>query len=297
MQISEEYKIIETLGSQKRRKFGTTYLTEHRETKKKAVLKHIIKDGNKQHIHERLIAEASFYFDEIELPKVLKLEEHSDEIFLLLDYKPGKTVDRYWESLKRRERFSFVCQFMEKLQLIFETLERRNIVHCDIKPSNILIAQKENSFDVYLIDFGLSISTNQTEERKLLFPLGYAAPELLLNHLDCVNQRTDQFSLGVLIWRLYVGRLPLTHPNPSIFTNLQLTHPLPEHSSVPKKVFMILKKMTYKHQFEIPPNKMNKRDVKDKLAGAMTKRYHSFEEITLAFQSIKPPFYQIRSRR
>jgi serine/threonine protein kinase len=109
--------------------------------------------------------------------------------------------------------------------------------------------------------------------------LGFAAPELLLNRLSIVNQSTDIYALGILIWRLYTGELPLTHPNPSIFTNLQLTHPLPNDSSIPKRLFPILEKMTVKHQFQLPPNKMGRNEVDELLSKAMLQRYTNLTEV------------------
>jgi len=139
------------------------------------------------------------------------------------------------------------------------------------------------------LDFVLSIRSSHVEEnrqRKLLFPLGYAAPELLLNHLDIVDQRTDIFALGIVIWQLYAGSLPLVHPNPSVFTNLQLTHPLPEHSEISKKIYLVLFKMANKHQFKIPPNKMDQQEVNRLLVTGMDVRFDSIEEVIDAFELI-----------
>ena len=160
----------------------------------------------------------------------------------------------------------------EQLVPIFAHLNTEQIVHCDIKPENILINGTLDSFEVSLIDFGLSLHQHNFEERNTLFPLGFAAPELLLNQLEIVTQKSDIYALGILIWRLYSGHLPLTHPNPSIFTNLQLTHPLPEHTELPRKIFSILERMTVKHSFDLPPNKMKQEDVRSFLEAAMQKR-------------------------
>ena len=290
MEFSEKYKLEKRLGTQRKRKFGEIFLATDVQSGKKVALKAVrtsISDPTNTH---RLRAEATFSFDFEGLPKTLNFEETTSNLFLVREFVEGIPLDEYWVKLKRRQRLPFVIELLEKLLPIFSHLKTHNIVHCDIKPSNILIEQVDNSFKVHLLDFGLSLRTSETEEnnaRKLLFPLGFAAPELLLNHLDVVDHRTDIFALGVVLWRLYAGKLPLVHPNPSIFTNLQLTHPLPEHSDVPSKVHKVLQMMSYKHQFKLPPNKMEHDEVRKLLVAAMDERYDSLEEVSQAFRSIE----------
>jgi serine/threonine-protein kinase len=290
VEFSEKYRLERRLGNQRRRKFGEIFLATDLRSNQKVVLKAVRIDPQDETNANRLKAEASFTFNFDGLPRTLDFEETESNVFLVREYVDGVALDEYWSQLKRRKRLSFIIQLLEKIQPIFEHLKNASVVHCDIKPSNILIEPHDDSFKVHLLDFGLSIRTSETEEnqrRKLLFPLGFAAPELLLNHLDIVDHRTDIFAMGVVIWRLYAGNLPLVHPNPSVFTNLQLTHPLPEHTEVPKKVQAILSKMAYKHQFKLPPNKMDQVEVKKMLASAMNERYNFLYEVTQAFKSIE----------
>lgn len=289
MSISETYRIVERLGNSKRRKFGDVFLVKEKATGNRAVLKVVRASAGNQTALQRLIHEATFDFDHPGLPKIIEFEQTENECLLLRNYTPGIPLDQYWEQLKRKERHGFLQQLLIKLTSIFEELQLHSIVHGDLKPGNILIEKKANDFDVHLIDFGLSLNTSDPEKRDILFPLGYAAPELLLNHLDLVNQSTDVYALGIILWRLYAEKLPLVHRNPSIFTNLQLTHPLPEHDSIPKSVFPILAKMSHKHSFATAPNKMHPQEVQELLKTAMNERYQTFKEVADQLKKIKAP--------
>ncbi len=294
MEISEKYTLESRLGSQRKRKFGDIFLARDKQTNERVVLKALRLEENDSSIADRLRAEAGFSFDFEGLPRTIAFEESGSTLFLVRSYVEGMPLDEYWNTLKRKHQLPFIKQFLEKLNPLFDHLEARGIVHCDIKPSNFLIEKSEDSFRVHLLDFGLSLRRSEVEQnraRKLLFPLGYAAPELLLNQLDIVDQRTDLFALGVVFWRLLAGKLPLTHPNPSIFTNLQLTHPLPEHSNISKKVHAVLEKMAYKHSFDLPPNRMNPEEVKVLLMQAMDNRFNSINEVKTAFQPIRRSFW------
>jgi serine/threonine-protein kinase len=289
VEFSEKYQLVKRLGNQRKRKFGEIFLAVDR-TQQHVVIKAVRIDLNDHLNAERLRSEAKFSFHFPGLPNTLDFEETETNVFLVRKYQEGIPLDNYWNALKRKKRLTFLIEFLEKLEPIFKHLREENVVHCDIKPSNILIEPTSSSFNVHLIDFGLALRTNQpkeNEQRKLLFPLGFAAPELLLNHLEIVDQRTDLFALGVVIWRLYAGTLPLAHPNPSVFTNLQLTHPLPEHSEIPLKIYSILNKMAHKHQFKRPPNQLKRDEVIQLLISGMNGRYANLQEVISAFKALE----------
>lgn len=295
----EDFQIISKLGTQKHRKFGDTYLVKQNTSDELFVLKQVDKIVAKPQICQRFRLEKDFSFDFEGLPRMVRHEETNQHIRNIFEYHKGETLDIFWEKLKRRDKLQFTKDFIQKLTPILNHLEDQNIVHCDLKPTNIIVEGKLDDFKLHLIDFGLAINTSNSEQRKILFPLGYAAPELLLNELEIVDSRSDLFSLGILIWRLFTDELPLRHPNPSIFTNLQLTHPLPNHNELPKGLFEILAKMTSKHQFKLPPNKMKHDDVVELLTKGMNSRYNSIQEVSKDLSQLKDrkPFYQRISLR
>ena len=264
----ENYHIIQSIS--KKKQFGRLYLAEEKSSNKKVVVKSVSKEDIRA--YERLLNEAQWSFEEKGLPKIIEKVEDDTSFVLIKDFVDGEPIDIFFKRLKKNQVKSFLLRFTIQLDKRLKTIHSKGLVHCDIKPGNILISGNLDSFDVHLIDFGLAINTNDVEERSMLFPLGYAAPELLLNRLELVNPQTDIFSVGILFWRLIVGKLPLVHPNPSIFTNLQLTHPLPEHSDIKGKLFQILTKLSHKHEFALPPNRMNYEEVNNCLLIARNER-------------------------
>ena len=270
------------IGKHQQRKFGSLFLVESKATKELGVMKVVVKSNQTIVAEERLRAESSFDFDFPGLPKILDVFDGEKELIVIRNYVEGKSLDLQFDELKRRDRHIFLCEMLNQLGGLLDHLHSHHIFHCDIKPGNILI---DNKGSVHLIDFGLAIKQPMKSDRKMLFPLGYAAPELLLNHLDLVDHRTDYFALGVTLWRLYTGKLPLTHPNPSVFTNLQLTHPLPEADGVTTRMHKVLEKICSKYSFNIPPNTMDVKTVKSHLSEGLQKRYFSFSDFLKDFQS------------
>jgi serine/threonine protein kinase len=286
MQLAEKYQIIKKLGNQKRRKFGDVYLIKDNSNEELFILKVLTKSKASEEAISQFRNEATFTFESPYLPNVEMSYESEEDIFIILKYKQGTTLQDFWDKTPKNEQLTLLKSLFHSLQHVFGELQNLGIVHCDVKPSNILIDKNENKIECYLIDFGLAVNVNENSKRKTLFPLGYAAPELILNKIELVDQRTDIFSLGVTVWRLYAGQLPLIHPNPSITTNLQITHPLPESDKIRKPIYQIIRKMSSKYQFESAPNRMASGEVIAKLKEGMNLRYNNLKEIIIDFSSI-----------
>lgn len=284
--LIEKYKIVSKLGKQINRKFGEVFLAEDRSTGEKVVMKVLIRTGSNTPAQERLKHEASFSFEYPGLPRTIDLLETENEIVVIKSYEPGIPLDEFWLTIPKKQRKEQLIRILNGLVPLFDHLKKDHVVHCDLKPGNILIDAFGEELTISLIDFGLALRTNEQNERSILFPLGFAAPELLLNRLELVDHRTDLYALGILIWRLYTGKLPLTHPNPSVFTNLQLTHPLPESSELPTGLYPLLLKLSAKHQFRTAPNLMHHEQVTEGLKEGMNERYAELRQFIADFNAI-----------
>lgn len=276
--VSDRYKIVQKLGKQSKRKFGSVFLVQNKLSGEEAILKTLKKNPNNFHLQERIRQEAGFSFEFDGLPKTLELIENESEILLIKNYIPGITLEEYWRKIPRKDQLSELILILENLSPILHYLKEVHVIHCDIKASNILIHKMNSGITVSLIDFGLALKQDKENQRSILFPLGYAAPELLLNKLDLVDHRTDLFSIGIMIWTLLNGQLPLTHPNPSIFTNLQLTHPLPEGTEPLEGLNKLLRKMCCKPSFRTAPNRMDNAKVRSELLQAIHNRYENLNQ-------------------
>lgn len=281
----DNYRLIKEFNDGHRRKFGNVFLVEEKTTHAKFVLKKVNKSETNVTAQERLRNEAIFQFDFPGLPRKIEFIETAETLILMKQFVEGETLEAYWNQLPRRNRQAELMHILQELVPIFDFLKHNNIVHADIKPSNILVNKTNEKRFVSLIDFGMALNLNQNEHRTILFPIGYAAPELLLNQLDLVDHRTDLYALGITLWKLMDGKLPLFHPNPSIFTNLQLTHPLPFSNEIRKKTQELLSKMCSKYQFETAPNRMPQEMVREKLSVGVNNRYGSLHEFVKDYQT------------
>lgn len=83
------------------------------------------------------------------------------------------------------------------------------MIHCDIKPANLLIDGEDDSAVIKLADFGMAV-TGDAKEVVGGSPV-YMAPEHLVawrNLTDDFDHRTDIYSLGVVLYEMLMGYLP-----------------------------------------------------------------------------------------
>jgi hypothetical protein len=86
-------------------------------------------------------------------------------------------------------------------------IHSRGLIHCDIKPKNVLIRPgRDGRPQLRLIDFHLAISKSDVREGMARGTIPYIAPELLAG--QPFDQRADLFSVGILVYRTLTGRLP-----------------------------------------------------------------------------------------
>ncbi|WP_343636601.1 protein kinase [Fluviicola sp.] len=284
MNPAEKYRILEQIDAKKKRKFAHIFLTENKISGVKSILKTVQKTEENSVVQDRLRKEAGFSFIVDGLPETLDFFESDSEIFLFKSFQPGITLADYLDQFRTKEKAQKLFEVLERLEPILEHIHQNKQYHLDIKPGNIIV-DSSKGIRVSLIDFGLALNKNETETRKTLFPLGFAAPELLLNELDLVDHRTDYFALGVTCWTCLQGRMPLIDPNPSITTNLQLTYPLPNLDSKYKAFSEVIQKLAAKHQFTVPPNKLNANELKTALVKGMDKRYNSYSTFISDFEN------------
>lgn len=115
---------------------------------------------------------------------------------MMMEYIDGRTLDRFVEE---RPSAALRRQVLDELLQAIDYLHRKQIVHADLKPQNILITNNGNH--VKLIDLGLADS-DSWRESNIGNTRQYAAPEQLQPEAE-LDQRTDIFALGHIVRTLF----------------------------------------------------------------------------------------------
>lgn len=106
------------------------------------------------------------------------------------------------------------------------------IVHCDVKPSNVLVHQNFSSGGAVLIDFGVAHSLAEDARRRparVESSLAYTAPELLRGRVPCAA--SDEYSLACTAVELLTGAPPFEATSTGDLIEAHLHRPSPRLSS------------------------------------------------------------------
>ncbi|MBD3382405.1 MAG: tetratricopeptide repeat protein [candidate division Zixibacteria bacterium] len=106
-------------------------------------------------------------------------------------------------------------------------LHHFNLLHNDLKPANVKLAESSNRLLVKLLDFGLALDNSLENARhKLSGTVEFMAPELFDN--QSADSRSDMYSLGVMLYLLVCGRLPFEDDDPLKVISSKLEQEAPE---------------------------------------------------------------------
>lgn len=215
-----KYRIIEEVG---RGATAVVYLAESPDLPEPVALKHIrfkdkVRDEAKwnRRLLKLLKAEAAVAA-RLDHPNIIRIHEaviDPEEAYVVMEYFPGESLEPYC-SFERLLPVHRAIGIIFKCCMALDHAYRQGVVHRDIKPANILIDHEDN---VKITDFGLALNMNKEMHTDSTFIMGvgspaYMSPEQIKNYP--LNQKTDLYSLGVVLFHLLTGRLPFRGNNPA----------------------------------------------------------------------------------
>ena len=174
---------------------------------------------------------------------ILDVGMHSNVPFVVMQYLSGGCLRGRMESADGQSTALAVDSIRTWLLEIAKALDfahRRNVVHRDVKPANILFDEAGNAF---LADFGLTKimhgepGENAADETAAGYVVGtpnFVAPEIVLGAE--YDGRADQYSLGITIYHTLIGTPPMLGKTPSATMVNQTRRILPLISAVRKEV-------------------------------------------------------------
>ena len=149
-------------------------------------------------------AQAASALDHPNICTIHEMGETDDGLlYIVMAYCDGETLaDKIaCEPLEVKDAIRYTNQIAEGLRAVHE----RNIVHRDVKPSNIIVTP---GGVIKLLDFGVAkmMSAPITKQQSILGTLAYMSPEQVRG--EDVDHRADIWSLGVVLYEMLAGENP-----------------------------------------------------------------------------------------
>ena len=191
--------------------------------------------------------------------------EHEGRPYLVMKFIEGDTLKARLNQgpLSAME----IEQVVDSVGSALAYAHRQGVLHRDIKPSNVLISTDHT---MYLADFGLARIAQDGESTlsadSIMGTPQYISPEQAMGKKDLDN-KTDIYSFGVMLYEMVVGRVPFTADTPFSIIHDHIYSPLPlprsVNSNVPEPVERVLLKALAKDRLD---------------------RYSTIEEVVQAFK-------------
>jgi serine/threonine-protein kinase len=194
--LPKRYHVVKKLGVGST---GSVYLVFDNLLKKEVALK--IFDGSKPYQPNEFKL-----LSRLEHPNIVKVFDYfcgkeGEYTFFTQEYVEGLDIVSYSKNLNQEDKLHLVSE----LAIGISFLHDNNIIHQDLKPSNIFVTKKEG---VKILDFGMA---GLVEKDGLSGTPAYMAPELIEGSIP--DQRSDLYALGVIIHEMIVGSNPFIGKN------------------------------------------------------------------------------------
>jgi eukaryotic-like serine/threonine-protein kinase len=137
--------------------------------------------------------------------KIQDLKGTRNYLYHVTEYFDGKTLQQ-WIVDNPQPELESVRQIVEQIAIGLRAMHRKDILHLDLKPGNVMINAQGL---VKIIDFGSSRAASWDDARATLIPAGtadYTAPENVLGEQP--TNRADIFSLAAMTYEMLTGQLP-----------------------------------------------------------------------------------------
>jgi eukaryotic-like serine/threonine-protein kinase len=241
-----KYKVIRELGK------GATsavYLAKD-PFKDNLVAIKLVKSGDESKLsrrYQKLFIAESALAGKLHHPHIVAIYDaviEKNQSYMVMEYVDGETLEKYCK-LDKLMAYQRTVQIIFKCCLALDYAFREGVIHRDIKPANIMLAKGD---EVRISDFGLALNVGYREsDSTQISGVGspaYMSPEQVKGHP--LNQQTDLYSLGVVLYQLLTGRLPYRAKNSAgLIYKIINQDPLPPSTirpDVPKQLDLIVMK-------------------------------------------------------
>lgn len=200
-------------------------------------------------------ARATARLDHPSIVRVYHFGREAGLLYIVMELIDGLSLGAY---IRQLARLNQVVRLEETLALIAQAADalgyahRQGIIHRDVKPDNILVKRLDRPerpgdppLRAMLTDFGLAKlmeTDGETQAGLMMGTLPYMSPEQVLDRP--VDGRSDIYSLGVVLYQLSTGKLPLdiTTPERALHAHQyeQVPRPAEVHAGVPPAVETII---------------------------------------------------------
>lgn len=198
---------------------GRVYEGRHPESRARVAIKVLHDKVARDHVAVERFKREYDVAHEMQHPHIVKVLEFGEtadhSLFMTMEYLEGRELSKALAN-KRPLAKSTIVRSVCQTALALDHAHSFGFIHRDLKPDNIFLCDTPAGVDVRILDFG-SVKLQMDSGPKLTAlgtTLGspyYMSPEQAMGQSD-VDQRSDVFALGAILWEMVTGRVAFEGP-------------------------------------------------------------------------------------
>ena len=154
-------------------------------------------------------SQASASLSHQNIAQIYDVGEEEGMHYIVMEYLEGKTLKQYMNEMGGRLSWREASNFSMQICRALEHAHSKHVVHRDIKPQNIIITDGNK---LKVADFGIArAANNSTTVNTAVGSAHYLSPEQARG--GYTDQRSDIYSLGVVMYEMFTGTLPFDGEN------------------------------------------------------------------------------------
>ncbi|CAB5217108.1 unnamed protein product [Rhizophagus irregularis] len=213
--------------------FGLIYSAEWDERREKVILKYVKSNSN----IKKFIEEVRNFNKEMRIHQMVSDHDNiipfygmaqdlnNQQFAMVLQYADGGSLREYLEYNKDLTWF-VKLRFAQEITKGILWIHDKKITHRDLHSNNILVHQHK----IKISDFGLSEMIDHNTRSFVGGIPAYMEPQLFISNEYCLDEKSDVYSLGVLMWEISSGQPPFNFKSPeqviSLITNNKREMPI-----------------------------------------------------------------------
>jgi len=200
--LNNQYSIEKYLG---KGGMSDVYLAWDQQRSAYLALKFLRQDLVKNQVFLRRFEQEAQTLARLQHPNIVRfygIEKDRGYVYILMDYIEGRTLQSVISGHNGKPiSHGYINKVMRSVCTALYFAHQQNLIHCDIKPANIMINKHE---DVLLADFGITRvkDAHDTTMAGIGTP-AYMAPELVLRQNP--TPQSDIYSLGIVLYEMVTG--------------------------------------------------------------------------------------------